>query len=179
MSGVFSNVPDYFLSLAANQVGTDVATAQPWFPGGGATQITLPASTSYFFKGLLAWSKTAGTTSRTIGNLFGGTATFTSIAYNAVAMAADSTAFTTIIGAQLSFVQVATNVDLWATPSTAANQVYFLMIDGLMRINGAGTVIPQFQFSAAPGGAPTVRANSWFRMWPIGSNTVLNAGPWS
>ena len=38
------------------------------------------------------------------------------------------------------------------------------------------TFIPQFIYSAAPGGAPTVQANSWFRMYAVGTNAVLNVG---
>jgi hypothetical protein len=48
-----------------------------------------------------------------------------------------------------------------------------------MRINAGGTVIPQFQFSAAPGGAPTIKAGTFFRCYPIGANTVAAAGPWA
>ncbi|CAN7418751.1 hypothetical protein [Mesorhizobium sp. LjNodule214] len=48
-----------------------------------------------------------------------------------------------------------------------------------MRINAAGTVIPQFQYSAAPGGAPTIKRNSFFRIKPMGLNTMVSQGPWS
>ena len=41
---------EHFLSLAANQAGANSNTAQTWFPGGGATTITLPATTAIFFR---------------------------------------------------------------------------------------------------------------------------------
>ena len=167
-----------FLSLSASQVGTDVNTAQSWFPGGGATGITLAAATSYFFEGLLAHKRTAGTTSHTIGNLFGGTATLTSIGYMATAYASDTANF--IFGTvQTNFVAVATNTTIWNTASTSADQTVLVRVRGLVRVNAAGTFIPQFQFSAAPGGAPTVQANSFFMLSPIGTNTVLNQGSWT
>jgi Pectate lyase superfamily protein len=170
----------HFLSLSANQTGTDTASAQVWFPGGGATQITLPASTTYFFEGFIAVTKTAGTVSRTIDMLFGGGATLTSIAYRIIAHAADSSVFSAgATDEQAGFAQVAGAYGLWTTASTAANQVFYAYVHGMVRINGAGTFIPQFKYSAAPGGAPTVQANTWFRMWPAGTNTALNVGNWS
>jgi hypothetical protein len=48
-----------------------------------------------------------------------------------------------------------------------------------MRFTGAGTFIPHVIYSAAPGGAPTMKKNSWFRMRPMGLDTVLNVGNWS
>ena len=65
-----------FLSLSANQTGANSNTAQPWFPGGGLTQITLPAATTYFFEGHLSLTRSVGTTSHTIALLFGGGATY-------------------------------------------------------------------------------------------------------
>lgn len=169
----------HILTLSAAQVGTNVNTAQPWFPGGGATGITLPAATTYFFQGELSHIRSAGTTSHTFGNLFGGTATLTSIGYIARAVAADSSVFLALGSQQISRISVATNTQIWSTASINADQVVIVRVEGIVRINGAGTFIPQFQFSAAPGGAPTISANTWFMMWPIGINTMLNVGNWS
>jgi hypothetical protein len=46
-------------------------------------------------------------------------------------------------------------------------------------VNAAGTLIPQFQYSAAPGSAPTIKRGSWFRLQPIGSGTVDSQGTWN
>lgn len=168
---------EHFLSISANQTGADSATAQTWFPGGGATGITLPATTSYFFEGLLATARTAGTNSHDIGLLFAGTATITSIQY--FGFVSDSSAgFFGITTPNSVIIQVATNTGVTAA-SANANQHFGVSIKGIVRINGAGTFIPQFKYSAAPGGAPTVQANSWFRMYPVGTNTVLSVGNWS
>lgn len=168
----------HFLSLSANQTGTDTATAQVWFPGGGATGITLPASTSYFFEGNLAFLRSAGTTSHTISLLFAGTATLSSIMYHVLARAADSSSFQPSSGA-LAGIQEAASAVILSSASTNANEIFAARVQGIVRINGAGTFIPQFQYSAAPGGAPSVRANTYFRMHPIGTNTALNVGNWS
>jgi hypothetical protein len=53
-----------------------------------------------------------------------------------------------------------------------------LIVRGIMRINAGGTVIPQLtQVTAST--AAVVQLNSFFRCWPIGSNTVTNVGNWS
>lgn len=167
----------HFLSLSANQTGTDVNTAQTWFPGGGATTITLPASTSYYFEGVLNMSRSAGTNAHTISLLFGGSATFSSIRYHVIVT--DQNATTSSLSTpQMIDIAVATSTAVTAS-SANASQYNSIQVTGIMRINGAGTVIPQFIYSAAPGGAPTIQANTWFRLWPVGTNTVLNVGNWS
>jgi hypothetical protein len=63
--------------------------------------------------------------------------------------------------------------------STSTTEVIVFTIEGIVRINAAGTFIPQFQYSAAPGGAPTIQTNTYFTMEAIGSNTSASVGPWS
>jgi len=48
-----------------------------------------------------------------------------------------------------------------------------------VRTDTAGSFTPQIQYSAAPGGAPTILANSYLRLLPIGNNTVASVGNWS
>jgi hypothetical protein len=43
---------------------------------------------------------------------------------------------------------------------------------GSVLVNVGGTFIPQFQFSAAPGGSPTIQANSYFRLTPVTASGV-------
>ena len=168
-----------FLSLSAGQPGLDTASAQTWFPGGGATLITLAANTTYMFRGELAHIRAAGTVLHNIGNLFSGTATLTSIAYHARAAAADASSFLNLTSNQVSRVESAVNTTIWNTVSSSANEVFTLRVEGMVRIAAAGTFGPQFQYSAAPGGAPTIRPNSWFMLSPLGTGTVLNQGPWT
>mgnify|MGYP001579037350 CR=1 FL=1 len=120
-------------------------------------------------------SRAAGTTSHTIGILFGGTATFTSIMYLAES--------TVTVGNALGAVSRITAVAATSTVVTAANtdatENNTFLLKGIMRINAAGTVIPQFIYSVAPGGVPTIRANSYFKVTPLGSNTVASVGNWA
>lgn len=167
-----------FLTLSADQTGTDTINAQTWFPGGGATQINVPANSTYFFEGSLTVTKSAGTVSHTIGNLWGGTAVLTSMEYQYIALAQDAATFSAAAPVML-WGNVATVLTTWPTASTSAAQVYTLYVRGIVRVTSAGTFAPQFKYSAATGGAPTVKGNTFFRMTPIGSGTVLNFGPWN
>jgi hypothetical protein len=145
---------DIIRALTADAVGTNVATAQPLLPGAAA--INLAAATSYEFRALAEISRAAGTTSHTTGVLFGGTATLTSIDYTA--------RISNPTGNVLGAVQEIRGL-------SAALLVLTELI-GVVRTTLAGTFIPQFQYSAIPGGVPTVKRNSFIRLTPLGSNTV-------
>jgi hypothetical protein len=53
-----------------------------------------------------------------------------------------------------------------------------IKVRGIVRVNGAGTLIPQWSMSAARG-AGTILANTFFKLRKIGSNTVVNQGNWA
>jgi hypothetical protein len=153
--------------------GTNVATAQPWFPTAGG--VTVPAATTYYMDGQLFISRAAGTTSHTIGLLFGGTATLTSIQYIAGTNVGD---VETLLPESRVESRVATNTPVTAASIVATEQKQ-IKLNGIVRINAAGTFIPQFIYSAAPGGTPTIKANSFFRLTPLGDNNFASQGVWA
>lgn len=152
--------------------GQNVATAQPWFPTAGG--VNVDGATAYFFEGRLVTTRAAGVTSHTTGLLFGGTATLTSIDYEVLWRTGDANAAAAVNGLRIT---AATNTAVKAA-STSATEDTDLNVFGIVRINAGGTFIPQFQYSVAPGGAPTVKRGTYFRMWPIGSNTIVSQGTW-
>lgn len=166
---------DSFLCLSSDYVASDVATAQKVFNIGASGQITLAGSTSYMFEAVYYIARSAGTTSHTLATLFGGTATFTSITY-----LAESTSTT---GNTLGAVSRIYGTGIGAVTVTAANtsatENITVSLRGVIRTNAAGTFIPQIQYSAAPGGAPTIVKNSFFRIVPVGNSSVTNVGNWS
>ena len=166
----------HFIALSADFMGSDVNTPQPVFNASTNGTITLPASTTYEMDALYVISRSAGTTTHNLGILFGGTATITSIAYIATFSNAPTVVITTV--AKVVPITVATLALLIANISDATEEIT-IRLKGLVRINGAGTFIPQIQYSAAPGGAPTFRANSFLKLTPLGDNTVTNVGNWS
>jgi hypothetical protein len=165
-----------FKAITADDAGgQNVLTAQPWFPTQGT--VNVEAATTYFFEGILRTTRAAGAVSHTTGLLFGGTATLTSIDYLAQTRTGD---VNTAPGAGDVYlaVNVATNTQVKAA-STSTTEDFMTKLDGVLRVNAAGTFIPQFIYSAAPGGAPTIKRGSFFRMWPVGDNTVASQGTWS
>lgn len=163
-----------FYALDADDTGgQNVATAQPWFPTAGG--VTVEAATTYFFEGQLYTTRAAGATSHTTGVLFAGTATLTNIDYWGEAKTGDTNA----LAAGNGFWSLAATSLVVKAASTSATENSIIQVRGVVRINAAGTFIPQFIYSVAPGGAPTIKRGSYFRMWPIGSNTVKTQGTWA
>jgi len=164
---------DLFKALTAGEAGLNVNTAQPWFPTAGA--VTVAASTTYLFEGLLHLVRTAGVTSHTTSLLFGGTATLTSLRYEAFVKSGD---LASNAACNASMIAVATAFVV-KSASVSASENVCIYVRGTIRINAGGTLIPQFQYSAAPGGAPTVQANSFFYLNKLGSDVVASQGAWA
>jgi hypothetical protein len=171
--GVLPGMQYYRLDSAF--VGSNVNTAQAMFGVG----VTLSSNTVYAFQALYAISKTAGTTTHSIGLGFGGTATLNNIAYSNTGLF-KSSGFTGITAPDvLSFIQVATNTAVTATTNNATVQ-YITTIHGNVSVNAGGTFIPQYTLSVAPGGAYTTAAGAFFLIYPIGaSGANVNVGTWA
>jgi hypothetical protein len=167
---------EHFVNNSTAQTGTNVLTAQPWFVTTLTNgQITLPASTTYEFEGLLAVG-TTGATSHAIAIGFGGTATLTSIGFG-VSAGQNATSLATGSAPIVLYLNTAASTVLTAAVATATYNV--IEVHGTVRINAAGTFIPQFTYSAAPGVAPIIAIGTYFRMRPLGTNAVTAVGNWS
>lgn len=167
-----ANPNTIFTSTTTDFTGTNVNTAQPVF-NTPEDSLSVAAATSYVFD---AWYHihTTGTTSHGLSLLFGGTATITSIAYSCMT----STPITEVFGGPLfGWVSQATAFNIAGALASATHHNIFLT--GIVRFNAAGTFIPQYQWSAAPGVAGVTLANSYFSMTPFGSNTAKAIGPWA
>jgi hypothetical protein len=164
-----NNILFKMLTAAAN--GSNASTVQPWFPTAGGVAVT--ASTYYFFQGLLHISRSAGATSHTTSLLFGGTATLTAIDYLAECKEGDTNA---IADWDTVFGHAATALQIKAASTSTTEQI-LAAVRGIVRVNAAGTFIPQFQFSAAPGGTPSIQPGTYFMLFPVGANASI--GAWS
>ena len=171
-----ANTPDQPLMWRAHTAtgtGSNVNTAQPWFPSQSGFEAR--AGTSYRFRGRLHLTRAAGSTSHTTSLLFGGTATLSSIAYTAFCKTGDAAG---LAAANMVEAAVATATQIKAA-STSTTEVISVWVEGVVRINAAGTFTPQFQYSAAPGGAPSIATNTFFEMTPIGASGTFLVGRWS
>ncbi len=158
--------------LAADATGTDGTSAQAVFPTNGTFAAT--SLTTYEFEAEYFITRSAGTTSHTTSILFGGTATFTSLDY--IAQITNSTG--NVLGTVKQIVGSSASAVVVTAANTSATENLLIKLRGHFRVNGVGTIIPQFQYSAAPGGAPTIKADSFFRMRALGVNTLSYLGSW-
>ena len=167
-----------FFRLNANLAGANVNTAQNMFGVG----VTLSSSTVYQFEALYVLSKTAGTTSHTIGLGFAGTATVNNILYEAAgayALGALPGLDSATTGAMVSDTTSNTAATSTAGGTTAIQSRSFI-IRGAVSVNAGGTFIPQYTLSAAPGGAYATVAGSYFLIYPIGTaGANTSVGTWA
>jgi hypothetical protein len=134
--------------------------------------ITLSASTSYMVEGF--YKIVTGATTHTTAIAFGGTATITNFEYEAMLWsAAANTISTTQSTTQVS----GTASKVLNATSTAVHTM--IKFKGILRVNGAGTIIPQIAFSADPTGACTMAIGSYISFTPLGTNTFAAVGNWS
>jgi hypothetical protein len=124
----------------------------------------------------------AGAGAHTWSTLFAGTATITSLSY-AVAVATTPTNAATLVALQNVSQDTAAGslptTALAVTASVSAADFVTIALRGIVRVNAAGTLIPQIKLSGATAGASLVKRNSFFRMTPFGSNTAASLGLWS
>lgn len=164
-----------FFRLDSGLAGANVNTAQSVFGVG----VTLSASTVYAFESVVVLSKSAGTTSHTLGLGFGGTATLNNLAYQPIWTRSATSLTDLTVNALTWYITTASNTAFGAATTTAA-QNYTFTIKGTVSINAGGTLIPQYTLSAAPGGAYTTAAGSYFLIYPIGaSGANVNVGTWA
>jgi hypothetical protein len=165
-----------YYRLNADYVGTNGTSAQSIFGVG----VTLSASTVYEFEIVYTLTKTAGTTSHSIGMSFGGTATVNNIQWMIVSQF-NTTALTLGTGASYNVGSAVTASNTTISVARAdAGLSYVGQVKGTISINAGGTFIPQYTLSAAPSGAYSTVAGSYFRINPLSaSGAATNVGTWS
>lgn len=179
-NGICPTLQYYRLNTA--RVGTNTLGAQPIFGVG----VSLAANTQYEFESVIAFTKTTGTTAHTLQLGFGGTATVNNIGYSVITNRDDSSSPSSITASSGTvaynlFISSANNTAVVAVNSlTASTTCVRLWINGTVSINTAGTFIPNYNLTAAPGGAYTTAIGSYFKIWPLaaaGANVSL--GTWA
>ncbi|NBX48927.1 hypothetical protein EBT25_03120 [bacterium] len=176
-SGLY--LANQFYRLNSGNVGSNATGAQSVFGVG----VSLIADTVYAFESFYVLQKSAGTTSHTVAVSFGGTAGLNNINYGIIwnrdNTAAASSNMTGIAGAYQSFATAASSLVL-TSAIASANQTITLKLSGTVSISTAGTFVPQYALSFAPGGAYTTLAGSYFKIAALGAagaNTSI--GSWA
>ncbi|CAB5170549.1 hypothetical protein UFOVP155_30 [uncultured Caudovirales phage] len=140
---------------------------------------TLSSNTIYAFQGTYAAIKTSTTTSHTLGQSFGGTATLNNINYTLMRYF-DATGFTTVSipPAAMAYISTASNTTTMGA-STSATNYHVYNFTGIVSVNAGGTFIPQVTTSAS-GPIYTGQIGSYFMIYPIGTaGANVNVGTWA
>lgn len=165
---------EQFISLTATYTLTSTTAAQKIFNTPTNGTLTVAASTSYFFECMLSLSSMSATSGNFAFQVLGaGTATMTSVAW--MAMGADATTLSTATAFSGSF--NATSSGAGDVVTAATNTGAMVLVKGIFRVNAGGTIIPSVALTTAA--AAVVGVNSYFRCYPIGTNTVQSVGNWS
>lgn len=161
--------PSAFRRLQVDTSYTNSNAVQPWFPTFGS--VAVAADRVYYFRGRLALNR--GATASSVGVGFSTTATITTIDYTAIGQAqAVGTAGATQQSSRRNSVTM-----LLAAPSSGVDSVW-ITVEGMVSVADAGTLTPEFQFSAAPG-AGTIAAETFFMLWELGEPADETRGTWS
>lgn len=162
---------EYYYRLNTTVAGANVNTVQNTFGVG----ITLDANTIYEFEIFMLLYKSAGTTSHTLSVGFGGTAGINNITY---ATSGAQQAATPLVNQPLyTSMPTSTAQTLVKGASTTAIVATGFILKGTVSISTSGTFIPQYQCSAAPGGAYTTQIGSYIKIKPIGAaGATINVG---
>lgn len=165
-----------FFRLNSDLAGANVTTAQSVF----GVSVTLSTSTIYAFEAMYYLNKTAGATAHTVGIGFGGSATLNNILWDAIGFDGTATLPQRATGS-IAMVASATATSQTFSGSIASGaETIVANIKGIVSINGGGTFTPQYTLSAAPGGAYSTMANSYFLIYPIGaSGANISVGAWA
>lgn len=160
-----------FISLTGTYTLTSQTAAQKLFNSTTNGAISVKAATTYSFECFYTLSSMSAT-SGSFGFAIGGTATLTSIGWTSQAIKA--TTQTTAATLQTTYNTTAANTTI-VTASTQTGG--YAKITGIIRVNAAGTIIPQVSLGIAS--AAVVGVNSYFRIIALGTNTVTSVGNWS
>lgn len=164
----------HLVALTADFTLADSTSAQNCLTAANDT-LTLPASTSYFFEGLYIIN--TGTTTHKTDMLFalGGGMSITAIDY--VFHSWRGTTAMTLAASQNT--SRFNDVTAKTVQNTNTDVEVVIQFTGTLRVNAAGTIAPQIQFNAAPGGTNLMKRGSYIRFYPFGTDTAEAVGNWS
>lgn len=165
---------EQFLALSGTYTLANSGAAQKLFNQPSNGSLTVQGLSLYGFECAFQLSSMSATSGNIIFDVLGaGNATLTSSTF--VCFGADtSTPATT---AAVSGLWSGSNANTGSIVVAATGTGMFVWIRGVIRVNAAGTLIPAVTLANAA--AAVVAANSWFRIWPLGTGTVQTVGNWT
>lgn len=164
---------EQWVILSSNNNLANQTAAQAIFNrGGGPTNGAVALSNgTYEFECSFALANLTSS-SANIGFALAGTATYTQ-GWTSLASKGTATSLATASATTSTF-STAANTGIVAA---GTGNVATAFIKGILRVNIAGTIIPQVSIGVAAAGV--VQANSFFKVKPVGNATVTTVGNWS
>ena len=171
-------VTEHFVCRSGTKTMTSNTSLQSLFGGGTGGLVTgslqVDAATTYFFEAQIRVTSMSATSGNFNYSTVGaGTATFTSVTWQAFGV--DSTTQTAGIAAGTSTHTAIGSTGSIVTASTGTAATVF--ITGVFRVNATGTIIPSIALVTAA--AAVINTDTWFRCYPVGTNTVISVGNWA
>lgn len=172
---ITSSAPSAPVAIMQNTdyAGTNVNTPQQLFSTADAPNGTLTVEAGMYDCVIVLRMTCGGTTSSALSLLFAGTASIASLGLFSMGAFAstdvDSGTF------RSHWIDAATAHTIFALSGGSAKFEQFL-IRGLIRVGTGGTLIPQYQWSVAPGAAPLTKANSYIYLAPVEGNAATKIG---
>lgn len=161
---------EQFIFLSSAYTLTSTTSAQKLFNSSTNGALTVSSTTSYQFECIFSLTNMSASNG-SFGFAFGGTATFTSQSW--ISNAVKSATLTTS-SASTEMWNTTANTAISGTNTSVTGSA---IVKGTVRINAGGTLVPQVSLSVA--NAAIVGTDAYFRIWPIGSNTIQSVGNWS
>jgi hypothetical protein len=146
--------------------------------------VTLASNTVYTYFGNFNFFKTAGASSHTMSFGFGGDATISFCSCNLMVQDSAEGFITVSTSRRPTQYTIETSSLGTFTVINSAGSTTFrttnLQIQGIVRVTTGGTFIPQYQLSAAPGGAYTHSTGNFMGIYPVGAGTGnISVGTWA
>lgn len=148
-------------------------------PTNGA--VSVDASTTYMFEGLYIVSSTATPSlSHSISLLFALGGSVSSISYAADVTTSSNAPSAGVRVVSRTFATSVAATQITPSGTTTNSEFVIVRLQGVVRTNAAGTFTPQIKYNTnAPGGVSTVQGNSYFKLIPMGTSSVIAVGPWN
>jgi hypothetical protein len=164
--------------ISSDEVGQDMGATlpggnQPWFPT--FSGIRLKANTCYTFEGAFTSRRTAGTNNHTTDLTFSGNNLSTSTIGCWVQVKELDTE--SINDSDLTYIDRFSGRNIKATTNSATEDLTF-QCWGYVWISGDTSFVPCFRYSAAPGGAPSIKLGTYFQIYPVGNGAFRKVGDW-
>lgn len=171
-TGVLNN--ELFACISADYTLTSSAVAQRAFDIATNGAVAVAASTLYQFMAQFWVTSMSGSSGNAGFDLVGsGTATLTSVMY--AIYGGDGSADVGPLAASVSVSEASASLVPSLTAATGNRMI--MTVIGAFRTNAAGTIIPSIDLQTAS--AADVNANSFFRMWPVGTSSTESQGTWT